>query len=61
MPEVGFEPTKHFAAHLECAPFDHSGTPATDPRPSSSNIILPHRKLPVDYDEHSQSPEIIRR
>ena len=28
VPEVGFEPTKHFAAHLECAPFDHSGTPA---------------------------------
>ncbi len=31
MPEVGFEPTKHFAAHLECAPFDHSGTPAQPP------------------------------
>ena len=46
MPEVGFEPTKHFAAHLECAPFDHSGTPATDPPPSSSNIILPHQKKP---------------
>ena len=27
VPEVGFEPTKHFAAHLECALFDHS-TPA---------------------------------
>ena len=25
---AGFEPAKHYAADLEPAPFDHSGTPA---------------------------------
>ena len=22
---VGFEPTKHYALHIKCNPFDHSG------------------------------------
>ena len=26
---AGFEPAKHYAADLEPAPFDHSGTPAS--------------------------------
>ena len=57
---AGFEPAKRYAADLEPAPFDHSGTPAVALGWKVPLVILPHRMNSIPQgDIHPLPPHLM--